>query len=63
MLSTQKNVASSHCPTTLGRGWEETHLQNRHPEIPKRKSNEVMPSTPSAGTGVLPPPPMLPPEL
>lgn len=29
----------------------------------QRKSNEVMPSTPSAGTGVLPPPPMLPPEL
>lgn len=44
-------------PTTLGRGWEETRLQNRHPEIPKRKGNEVMPSTPSAGTGVLPPPP------
>ena len=62
MLSTQKKRASCHCLTTLGRGWEETRLQNRHPEIPGKKQwgHAVYPVP---GTGVLPPPPMLPPEL
>ena len=55
-----KKRASCHCLTTLGRGWEGTRLQNRHPEIPEKKQwGHAVYSVP--GTGV-PPPPMLPPE-